>query len=69
MSASPFTPPKAYRVYCFDIGRKTVTADFIKAASDEEAIAKAEEAYPGCKCEVWDSKRLVAQLEPERRQA
>jgi hypothetical protein len=56
-------------VYCFDIGRKTVTADFIKAASDEEAIAKAEEAYPGCKCEVWDSKRLVAQLEPERRQA
>jgi hypothetical protein len=61
--------PRAYRVYCYDLGRKAVTADFIKASSDDEAIATAEEDYAGCKCEIWDGKRLVAQLEAERRHA
>jgi hypothetical protein len=62
-------PEKIYRVYCFDIAPKSVTADFIKAASDEEAIAKAKAAGFGSKCEIWDGKRLVAQLEAERRTA
>ena len=63
------SPQKIYRVYCYDGSLKAVTADFIKAATDEEAIAKAEAAGFGSKCEVWDGKRLVAQLEAERRQA
>lgn len=63
------TPPKTYRLYCFDILRQSVTADFISACTDEEAIAKAQAASFGSKCEIWDGERLVAQLEEERRQA
>jgi hypothetical protein len=61
-------PPKTYRIYCYDIGQKSVTADFIKAAHDEEAIAKAE-VCAASKCEIWEGKRLVAQIEAERRLA
>jgi len=64
MSASP----KTYRIYRYDIGQKSVTADFIRAADDDDAIAKAEDLVAS-KCEVWDGKRLVAQLEGERKQA
>ncbi len=62
-------PPKMYRFYCFDVSRGEVTADFIRAADDEEAIAKLQATGFGSKCELWDGKRLVAQLEAERRQA
>ncbi len=62
-------PLKTYRVYCFDLARKVVTADFIKAANDDDAIAKAEASGFGTKCEVWDGSRLVAQLDAARRQA
>ena len=60
---------KRYRVYCYDGARKVVSADWIDAATDEDAIAKAEAAGFGDKCEIWDGKRLVAQLDAERRQA
>jgi hypothetical protein len=46
-----------------------VSAAFIQAIDDADAIAQAEAAGFGSKCEVWDGKRLVAQLENERRQA
>ena len=52
-----------YRVYCFDIDRKAVSADFLNAATDQEAIAKTREAGFGSKCEIWEGERLVAQLE------
>lgn len=61
--------PRTYRIYSFDLARKAVTADFIKAATDEEAIAIAEASDFGTKCELWDGRRLVAQIEGERRQA
>lgn len=60
---------KIYRVYCFDNPRKRVTADIIKAASDAEAIAAAEASGFGSKCEIWQDRRLVAQLDGERQQA
>lgn len=63
------SPQKAYRICCFDAALKIVTADFIKAASDEEAIAKAEAIGFGTKCEIWDGNRLVAELESQRRTA
>lgn len=62
-------PLKTYRLYFYDDARQIVTADLIEAASDEEAIAKAQAAVFGSKCELWEDKRLVAQLECERRQA
>jgi hypothetical protein len=63
------TPQKVYRVYCYDQANKVVTADWLEAECDQEAIAKAEAAGFGTKCELWDGKRLVAELEGERRQA
>jgi hypothetical protein len=63
------TNQKTYRVYCYDDAHKIVTADFIDAASDDDAIAKAEAAGYGSKCEIWDGKRLVAALAAERRSA
>lgn len=63
------SPNKTYRVYCFDAARRMVTADFIDAVSDEEAIAKAEAKGFGSKCEIWDGRRLVAELAEERKQA
>lgn len=62
-------PLKTYRLYCYDGANKIVTADFIEASNDEEAIAVAEAQGLGSKCEIWDGRRLVAQLEGERRQA
>ena len=47
--------------------RATSSADVVKASSDEEAIANAEAAGFGSKCEIWDGERMVARLESERR--
>ena len=63
------TPTKTYRVYCFDAAHRVLTADWIEAASDEEAIATAEAQGFGSKCEIWDGRRLVADLEDRRREA
>jgi hypothetical protein len=60
-------PQKTYRVYMFDLHRRAVSADFITAASDEDAIAAAEASDFGHKCEIWEQRRLVAQLGGERR--
>lgn len=61
--------PRVYRIYSFDLARKAVEAEFVKAASDEEAVAIVESRDFGSKCEIWHERRLVAQLEGERRQA
>jgi len=62
-------PTKTYRIYSYDGANTVVTADWIQAAGDEEAIAAAHAAGFGSKGEVWDGRRLVAQLQAERRQA
>jgi hypothetical protein len=62
-------PQIPYRVYCYDAAHKIVSGDWLEAASDEEAVAKATEAGFGNKCEVWHGERLVAQLADERRKA
>ena len=59
-------PEKIYRVYCFDGAHMRLEADFITAAADEEAIAKAVAAGFGSKCEIWQGRRLVAQLDSEQ---
>ena len=63
------SPKKTYRVYSFDLARKQVSADFIMADDDAEAIAAIQAEDFGHKCEIWHDRRLVAQLEGERRQA
>jgi hypothetical protein len=63
------TPLKTYRIYCFDAARKVVSGDWLNAADDNDAIARAHAQGFGSKCEIWDGKRLVAQLEEQRLQA
>ena len=63
------SPVKTYKIYCYDSAHNVVTADMIEASSDEEAIAKATAAGFGSKCEIWLGRRLVAQLEGQRRHA
>ena len=67
MSAPEKPPQSTYRVVCYDAGNKLVTADLIEAATDEEAIARAEAAGYGTACEIWQGNRLVAQLGGELR--
>lgn len=61
--------PIAYRVYRFDVDRHTVSTDFIDALTDQDAIALMENVGFGSKCEIWDGRRLVAQLAKQRREA
>ena len=60
---------KTYRICCYDAARRLLTADWLDAADDADAIAKAHEHGFGSKCEIWDGSRLVAELEAERRSA
>ena len=63
------TPPTSYRIYCFDAARGIVSADWLAATDDHDAIARTEVMDFGCKCEIWEGKRLVAQLDGARLQA
>ena len=63
------TASKSYRVYCYDSAQAMLSAEWLDAATDEEAIAKASAAGFGSKCEIWEGSRLVAQLEGQRRTA
>ena len=62
------SPPRTYRVYSFDARCKMLNVDTIESASDEDAVAQITQAGFGSKCEIWDGRRLVAQL-PEQPRA
>ena len=49
----------AYRFYRLDGAGKIVTADWIAADSDEQALARAQETAQNGRFELWDRKRLV----------
>ena len=60
---------KSYRAYFFDPKQRILTADWIKADSDDAALAAAQSFNHAAKCEVWDGERLVAAIEAEQRRA
>ena len=62
-------PNKTYRICCFDGGNMILSSELIEAADDGQAIAMVKAARYGCKCEVWQGRRLVAQLDGDRPQA
>jgi hypothetical protein len=62
-------PTKSYRIYCYDAARNVVSADWLEALDDQAAIAAAHVAGFGSQCEIWDGKRLVAELRQDRRTA
>ena len=55
-------PLKTYRIYSYEGVRMALSSELIEAASDEEAIAGAEAAGFGSRCEIWEDRRLVAEL-------
>jgi hypothetical protein len=52
-----------YKLYCYDGAGNIWVADWIEAASDEEAVAAARLMKAAVKCEVWQQDRLVATLD------
>lgn len=61
-------PVSNYRLYCLSGDGHIGFADWIEAASDDEAIDKARELRPDAnKCEVWHGNRLVAQIRSDGR--
>ena len=56
-----------YRVYCYDGAGKLWVADWIAAASDQDAMAEARTMTIAVKCEVWQRDRLVGTIETPRR--
>jgi hypothetical protein len=60
---------RSYRYYCLDSNGHLHSAEWFEAESDGGAIAQIEVAHPDALCEIWEGPRLVAKLEPRRRQA
>jgi hypothetical protein len=53
----------SYRLYCLDGAGHISMAEWIEAATDEEALARAKVLKNGAlRCEVWDGNRLVGSL-------
>ena len=53
-----------YRLYSVD-DFYFLKSEWLEAADDQEAIAAAQAANPGSRCELWDGQRLVATFGPE----
>lgn len=50
---------KRYRIYCFDVGSKIVSTDWIEAVNDAEAIVVAKKPMDCFTVEIWDGERRV----------
>ena len=53
----------AYRVYCLDGASRFLSAEWIEAENDEQALALAAQLTQGIAREVWDRDRLVGRIE------
>jgi hypothetical protein len=51
-----------YRIYVLDGSGRFVTAEWVAASSDDEAIAAARGLDTGLKAELWHGSRLVARF-------
>ena len=58
---------QSYRLYCLDGVGKIVTAEWISAANDAEAVRIARRNTSTLAREVWDRTRLVTRIEPQSR--
>jgi hypothetical protein len=62
-------PSENYRCYCLDSTGRLHEASWFEAEDDADAIAQVTLKHPEAKCEIWQGKRLVASVEPNRLQA
>jgi hypothetical protein len=51
-----------YRLYCLDGAGKITGAEWIEAASDDDAVRAARDMNKPVRCEVWDRTRFVARI-------
>ena len=51
-----------YRVFCLDRASRVVSAEYLEAASDAEALAAAARIGSGGRREVWTGGRLVGRI-------
>ena len=51
-----------YRLYCLDGKGAIGSADWIEAASDDEAVAIVRRKKLAASCELWDRNRLVCRI-------
>jgi len=49
-----------FRIYCLDGAKHIVRVEELRASSEQEAVAAAQECCPFTPCEVWEGSRLVA---------
>ena len=54
-----------YRLYRLDGAGRIVTADWIEAERDEDALRQAQTRSEGADHELWQRGRLVARISPE----
>ena len=62
-------PSENYRYYCLDGVGRLHDAAWVHSDSDEDAIAQIRARHPDSRCEIWQGKRLVASILPERLRA
>ena len=51
-----------YRLYRLDGSGKIISADWVEAERDDEALVQARELASDSSCELWERGRLVAQI-------
>jgi hypothetical protein len=56
-----------YRLYRLDGAGQIVTADWIEAERDEDALREAHVRVEGAEHELWQRGRLVARISAEQR--
>lgn len=55
-----------YRTYCLDGANNVLSAQWIEADDDEAAIEMVKQQHDGHKCELWEGRRLVAEVDLRR---
>jgi hypothetical protein len=56
-----------YRLYCLNGDGGFTKAHDISAATDNDALERAQDMNLAVKCELWQRGRLVATIQPNRR--
>ncbi len=55
-----------YRLYSLDGVGKVMSAQWIDAADDKEAVEASVKLMDGARYELWDHTRLVMRIDPHR---
>ena len=54
----------AYQLFCFDREGRILSADWLVAANDDEALAAANDVDSGSTREIWERNRFVGRIGP-----